>query len=328
VSEHLERAVELAERGRATTRPNPVVGAMVVADGEMVGEGWHERPGGPHAEVVALEAAGERSRGAVLYVTLEPCAHHGRTPPCADAVVAAGIARVVVGAGDPDPRTNGAGIARLREAGIEVELAEGDAARRARRQNEAYRTWVSLGRPFVTYKAATTIDGRLAASSGDARWISGEESRRRVHELRAASDAVAVGMGTVRADNPSLTARDVDAVRQPRRLAFGHGPLPEGSGLELLEGPLEDELRRLASEDVQSLLLEGGPTVAGAFLRAGLIDKVVLFVAPKLVGGDDAPPLFAGPGARMLADAVPLSSLEAGRAGEDVVLTAYIHEPS
>ncbi len=327
MSEHLERALELAERGRGTTRPNPVVGAVIVSGGEVVGEGWHERPGGPHAEVVALEAAGERAQGATLYVTLEPCAHDGRTPPCADAVIAAGIARVVVGSGDPDPRTNGAGIARLRDAGVEVELAEGDLAKRARRQNEAFRTWVSRGRPFVTYKAAATIDGRLAAAGGDARWVSGEESRRRVHELRAASDAVAVGMGTVRADNPALTARDVDAVRQPRRLAFGHGPLPEGSELELLEGLLEDELRRLAAEDVQSLLLEGGPTLAGAFLRAGLIDKVILFVAPKAVGGDDAPPLFAGPGAQTLAEAVPLAALEAGRSGEDVVLTAYVHEP-
>ncbi len=327
MSEHLERALELAERGRGTTRPNPMVGAVIVSDGEIVGEGWHEHPGGPHAEVVALEAAGERARGATMYVTLEPCAHHGRTPPCADAVAEAGVARVVIGAGDPDVRTNGAGIAQLRNAGIAVELAEGELAKRARRQNEAFRTWVSLGRPFVTYKAAATIDGRLAAASGDARWVSGEESRRRVHELRAASDAVAVGMGTVRVENPALTARDVDAVRQPRRLAFGHGPLPEGSELELLEGALEDELRRLASEDVQSLLLEGGPTLAGAFLRAGLIDKVVLFVAPKVVGGDDAPPLFAGHGAKTLADVVPLASLEAGRSGEDVVLTAYVHEP-
>jgi len=326
VNEYLQRALELAERGRGTTRPNPVVGAVVVT--EVVGEGWHERPGGPHAEIVALEAAGDRARGGALYVTLEPCAHHGRTPPCADAVIDAGVARVVVGAGDPDPRTDGAGIARLRDAGIEVELADGELARRARRQNEAYRTWVAFGRPFVTYKAAATIDGRLAAAGGDARWVSGEESRRRVHELRASSDAVAVGMGTVRADNPALTARDVDAVRQPRRLAFGRGPLPEGSELDLLEGPIEEELRRLATEGVQSVLLEGGPVLAGAFLRAGLIDKIVLFVAPKLVGGDDAPPLFAGPGARTLADAVPLSSLEAGRSGEDVVLTAYVHEPA
>ncbi len=272
MSGHLQRALELAERGRGTTRPNPVVGAVVVVGDEVVGEGWHERLGGPHAEIVALEAAGDRARDGDLYVTLEPCAHHGRTPPCADAVIEAGVARVVVGAGDPDPRTDGAGIARLRAAGIEVELADGELARRARRQNEAYRTWVSLGRPFVTYKAAATIDGRLAAAGGDARWVSGEESRRRVHELRAASDAVAVGMGTVRADNPALTARDVDAARQPRRLAFGRGPLPEGSELELLEGPIEEELRRLATEGVQSVLLEGGP-VSGGRVPAGRPDR-------------------------------------------------------
>jgi diaminohydroxyphosphoribosylaminopyrimidine deaminase/5-amino-6-(5-phosphoribosylamino)uracil reductase len=324
---HLERALELAERGRGTTRPNPVVGAVVVRDGEVVGEGWHERAGGPHAEIVALEAAGDRARGATLYVTLEPCAHHGRTPPCADAVAAAGIARAVVGAGDPDPRTDGGGIARLREAGIEVVAAEPDLAARARRQNEAFRTWASAGRPFVIYKAAVTLDGRVAAAGGDARWVSGEESRRRVQELRAASDAVAVGMGTVRAENPLLTARDVVAPRQPRRLAFGSGPLPDGSELEVVEGPLPEALARLAREGVQSLLLEGGPTLAGAFLRARLIDKVVLFLAPKLVGGDDAPPLFAGPGAPTLAQAVPLRGLEVGRSGEDVVLTAYIHEP-
>ena len=324
---HLERALELAERGRGTTHPNPVVGAVVVRDDEVVGEGWHERAGGPHAEIVALEAAGDRARGATLYVTLEPCAHHGRTPPCADAVAAAGIARAVVGAGDPDPRTDGGGIARLREAGIEVVAAEPDLAARARRQNEAFRTWTSAGRPFVTYKAAVTLDGRVAAASGDARWVSGEESRRRVYELRAASDAVAVGMGTVRAENPLLTARGVDAPRQPRRLAFGSGPLPDGSELEVVESPLPEALARLAREGVQSLLLEGGPTLAGAFLRARLIDKVVLFLAPKLVGGNDAPPLFAGPGAPTLAQAVPLRGLEVGRSGEDVVLTAYIHEP-
>jgi diaminohydroxyphosphoribosylaminopyrimidine deaminase / 5-amino-6-(5-phosphoribosylamino)uracil reductase len=327
VRDPLERALELAERGRGTTRPNPMVGAVVVRDGEVVGEGWHERPGEPHGEVLALETAGERARGATLYVTLEPCAHHGRTPPCADAVVAAGISRVVAAAGDPDPRTNGQGFERLRAAGIEVELAEGDLARQARRQNEAFLTWAAKGRPFVTYKAAMTLDGRLAAAGGDARWVSGEDSRRRVHELRAVSDAVAVGMGTARVDEPRLDARDVDAVRQPRRLVFGQGPLPDGSELELVSGPLEEELVRLAEEEVQSLLLEGGPTLAGAFLRAGLMDKLLLFVAPKLVGGDDAPPLFAGPGARSLADAIPVGDLEVEQVGDDLLLTAYVNEP-
>ena len=324
---YLERALELAERGRGTTRPNPVVGAVVVRDGEIVGEGWHERPGAPHAEILALRHAGERARGATLYTSLEPCAHHGRTPPCAAAVAEAGVRRVLAATSDPNPRTDGRGFALLREAKVDVEVAEGDLAARARRQNEAYRIWIAKGRPFVAYKAAATLDGRVAASGGDARWISGEESRRLVHELRAAADAVAVGMGTVRADNPRLDARDVGAKRQPRRLAFGRGPLPAGSELELLSGPLEAELRRLAQEDVQSLLLEGGPALAGAFLRADLLDKVVLFVAPKLIGGDDAPPLFAGPGAKTLSDATPLSGFEVAWAGPDLVVTAYVHEP-
>ncbi|MBA2537067.1 MAG: bifunctional diaminohydroxyphosphoribosylaminopyrimidine deaminase/5-amino-6-(5-phosphoribosylamino)uracil reductase RibD [Actinobacteria bacterium] len=327
MSDPLERALELAERGRGTTRPNPVVGAVVVRDGEVVGEGWHERPGGPHAEAAALSAAGPRARGATLYVTLEPCAHQGRTGACADAIVEAGVERVVAAADDPYPLVNGRGFARLREAGVEVEIAEGDLAERARRQNEAFRTWARLSRPFVTYKAAMTLDGRLAASSGDARWVSGEESRRVVHELRAASDAVAVGMGTVRAENPQLTARDVGAERQPRRLAFGQGSLPEGSELELLSGALAEELGRLGEQQVQSLLLEGGPTLAGAFLRADFVDKLMLFVAPKVVGGDDAPSLFAGPGAQNLAEACTLSSIDVMRVGEDLLVTAYVHAP-
>jgi diaminohydroxyphosphoribosylaminopyrimidine deaminase/5-amino-6-(5-phosphoribosylamino)uracil reductase len=322
--EHMERALALAERGRGTTHPNPIVGAVLVREGEVVGEGWHERAGGPHAEVVALEAAGDATRASTLYVTLEPCSHHGRTPPCVDAIAAAGVTRVVYGAGDPNPEVAGEGLGRLREAGVSVDAAEPDLVELARRQNEAWRVWIAEGRPFVTYKAAMTLDGRLAASSGDARWVSGEESRRRVHELRAAADAVGVGMGTVRAENPTLSARDVGATRQPRRLAFGSGPLPYGSELELVEDPLPSALARLGQEGVQSLLLEGGPTLAGAFLRDGLIDKVVLFLAPKVIGGDDAPPLFAGPGAPTLADAVGLDGLEVARSGEDVVLTAYI----
>jgi diaminohydroxyphosphoribosylaminopyrimidine deaminase/5-amino-6-(5-phosphoribosylamino)uracil reductase len=313
----LERALELAERGRGTTRPNPVVGAVVVRDGEVVGEGWHERKGGPHAEVVALEAAGEVARGATLYVTLEPCRTFGRTPPCTAAVLDAGVARVVVASLDPNPEAGG-GLEELRAAGIDVELAEGEIAELARRQNEAWRTWIAQGRPFVTYKAAISLDGRVTVPGS--RWVSGDESRLRVHELRAASDAVAVGMGAVRADNPRLDARDVDAERQPRRLAFGSGPLPEDSELELLSGPLEEELARLAEEDVQSLLLEGGPTLATAFLRAGLVDKLWLFVAPRLSG--------AGP--RFLGDfeaPLELHGVEVEQVGEDVLLTAYIHEP-
>lgn len=326
MTDPLERALELAERGRGTTRPNPMVGAVVVQGGEVVGEGWHERPGLPHAERIALDAAGGRARGATLYTTLEPCTHHGRTGPCTDAIVEAGVGRVVVGARDPHSEAAG-GVERLREAAVEVELAEGDVVKRIRRGNEAFLTWAAERRPFVTYKAAMTLDGRLAAAGGDSRWVSGPESRRRVHELRALADAVAVGGGTARADEPQLTARDVDAERQPRRLVFGRDPLPEGSELELRSGPLEEELRSLAEDDVQSLLLEGGPTLAGAFLRAGLVDKLLVFVAPKLVGGDDAPGLFVGPGVRSLVDAPQLSGLEIERLGRDVLVTAYVREP-
>jgi diaminohydroxyphosphoribosylaminopyrimidine deaminase/5-amino-6-(5-phosphoribosylamino)uracil reductase len=314
----LERALELAERGRGTTAPNPVVGAVVVRDGEVVGEGWHERPGGPHAEIVALEAAGERASGATLYVTLEPCAHRGRTPPCVDAVAAAGVARVVAAVGDPDPRTNGAGFERLRADGVEVELAGGELEWRARVQNEAFRTWAALRRPFVLCKLAVTLDGRVTVPGS--RWVSGEESRRRVHELRARMDAVAVGLGTVRADAPSLTARGIGAERQPRRLVFGRGPLPEGSELELRHGPLDEELSRLADEGVQSLLLEGGPTLATAFLAAGLVDRLMLFVAPTIAG---AGPRFLGE----LPEPRRHLHVDVERLGDDVLLSGYLREP-
>lgn len=316
---HLERALELAERGRGTTRPNPVVGAVVVsAGGEVVGEGWHERKGLPHAEAIALERAGERARGGTLYLTLEPCAHHGAVPPCADAVVASGVATVVAAVGDPNPEVDGKGFARLRAAGIEVVQPGGELEWRARVQNEAFRVWIAERRPFVTYKAAVTLDGRLTVPGS--RWVSGEESRRLVHELRAQVDAVAVGMGTVRADRPSLTARDVDATRQPRRLAFGRGPLPPESELELRTGTLADELHALAAEGVQSLLLEGGPTLAAAFLDAGLVDKLLLFVAPVLAG--DGPGLLAH-----LPGPVRLTRLESSPVGRDVLLSAYVREP-
>ena len=314
---HLERALELAERGRGTTKPNPVVGAVVVADGEVVGEGWHERKGSPHAEANALVAAGKRARGATLYVTLEPCTSWGSTPPCAAAVIDAGISRVVIGTRDPNPNAAG-GIEQLRAAGIEVELADADLAFRARQQIEAWLTWVTKRRPFVTYKAAVTLDGRMTLPG--ARWISGDESRRLVHALRAASDAVAVGGATARIDRPQLTARGSGVQRQPRRIVFGSQPIPEGLELELRSGPLEEELRALADDGVQSLLLEGGPTLATAFLRAGLVDKLLVFVAPALSG--DGPTLF-----RELDAPVPLRRFEARRVGQDVLLTAYVNEP-
>jgi diaminohydroxyphosphoribosylaminopyrimidine deaminase/5-amino-6-(5-phosphoribosylamino)uracil reductase len=316
----LERALELAERGRGRTQPNPIVGALVVKDGEVVGEGWHERAGGPHAEIVALEQAGERARGATMIVTLEPCCFTGLTGPCCERIVEDGIARVVVAAEDPNPKVSGRGLARLREAGLTVELAEGEIAFRARRQNEAWRTWIAAARPFVTYKVAATLDGRVTLPGS--RWLSGEASRRLVHELRAASGAVAVGMGTVLADSPRLDARDVDAgaERQPRRLAFGKGPLPKESELELRAGPIAEELSALAREGVQSLLLEGGPALATAFVEADLVDKLLVFVTPHLAG--TGPKLFGE-----LTHSLRLSRVSTKHIGEDVLISAYIHEP-
>ncbi|MCP9485089.1 MAG: bifunctional diaminohydroxyphosphoribosylaminopyrimidine deaminase/5-amino-6-(5-phosphoribosylamino)uracil reductase RibD [Gaiellaceae bacterium MAG52_C11] len=309
----LERALELVAAAPGRAYPKPTIGAVLASEGEIVGEGVTEELG-RHGEVVALAAAGARSRGATLYVTMEPCSHHGSTPPCVDAIVAAGVAKVVAGSLDPNPAAAG-GLERLRAAGVAVEL---DDSWEARRQNEAWRRWIASGRPFVIYKAALTLDGCVTVPGS--RWVSGEESRRLVHELRAAVDAVAVGMGTVRLENPRLDARDVQAVRQPRRLAFGSGPLPAGSELELHSGPLEEELRTLAGEGVQSLLLEGGPTLAGAFLRAELVDKLLLFVAPTL-GGD-------GPGLLDRLDAPrALSRLSMRQVGADVLLEAYLDEP-
>jgi diaminohydroxyphosphoribosylaminopyrimidine deaminase/5-amino-6-(5-phosphoribosylamino)uracil reductase len=316
-TEYLERALELAEHGRGTTHPNPVVGAVVVADGKVVGEGWHERKGEPHAEALALAAAGERARGATVVVTLEPCAHRGATPPCTEALLAAGVTRVLAGQTDPHPG-HGGGLEALRASGVEVELAEGELAFRCRQQIEEWRTWVVERRPFVTYKVAVTLDGRVTVPGS--RWVTGEDARRLVHLLRAQSDAVAVGMGTVRWDDPRLDARDVPVARQPRRLAFGRGPLPDGSQLELRSGPLRDELTALAEDGVQSLLLEGGPTLAASFLEQGLVDKLLVFVAPTVAGEGSG--LVAG-----LPEPVRLSRLEARSIGEDVLLQGYVREP-
>jgi diaminohydroxyphosphoribosylaminopyrimidine deaminase / 5-amino-6-(5-phosphoribosylamino)uracil reductase len=309
----LQRALDLAAAAHGRAYPKPTVGAVVVGDGDVVGEGVTE-PGGRHGERVALDAAGDRARGATMYVTLEPCAHVGTTPPCADAIVAAGVERVVIGALDPNPVAAG-GADKLRAAGVEVELADWFEARQL---NEAWRTWVTLGRPFVTYKAAVTLDGRVAVPGR--RWVTGEASRRLVHELRAASDAVAVGRGTARADRPRLDARDVETPKgQPRRLVFARGDVPE-LGLERRRGPLAEELQSLGAEGVQSLLLEGGPTLAAAFLEADLVDKLMLFVAPETAG---AGPAFLPP----LDSPHALSRLTSERVGEDVLLTAYVHEP-
>jgi diaminohydroxyphosphoribosylaminopyrimidine deaminase / 5-amino-6-(5-phosphoribosylamino)uracil reductase len=311
----LERAIALVEATPRAAYPNPTVGAVIVsASGTVVGEGVTEPAGGRHGEIVALDQAGDEARGGTLYVTMEPCAHHGRTPPCSDAVVRAAVARVVAGSSDPNPQAAG-GLEALRAAGIDATV---DDRFEARRQNEAWRTWVRDRRPYVVFKAAVTLDGRVTVPGR--RWVSGEDSRRLVHELRAQMDAVAVGTGTVFADNPRLDVRDAPVVRQPRRLAFGARPLPDGSPLEPRTGQLADELAQLAQEGVQSILLEGGPTLAAAFVEHGLVDKLILFVAPTLAG--------AGP--HLLGDftgARDLLHLTTRRVGADVVLEGYLREP-
>jgi diaminohydroxyphosphoribosylaminopyrimidine deaminase/5-amino-6-(5-phosphoribosylamino)uracil reductase len=298
-------ALELAASVRGTTAPNPWVGCVLVATDGRTFEGATQPPGGPHAEAVALAAAGDAARGATVYVTLEPCSHHGRTPPCADALVAAGVVRVVVGIEDPDHQVRGRGIARLRDAGVEVVMADPDDAEAVRRQLAPYLTHRRTGRPFVVLKLAASLDGRTAAPDGTSKWITGPEARTDGHRLRAESDAVLVGSGTVKADDPELTVRLVDPPgdRQPMRVVLGTAP-PGARVQPALElsGDLEDVLDELGRRGVLQLLVEGGATVAGAFHRAGLVDRYVLYLAPALFGGDDGRGVFTGPGSATMAD--------------------------
>jgi diaminohydroxyphosphoribosylaminopyrimidine deaminase / 5-amino-6-(5-phosphoribosylamino)uracil reductase len=302
-------AIATAEGVRGRTSPNPWVGAVVVPTaGSTSFTGATAPPGGPHAEVEALRAAGERARGGTLYVTLEPCAHQGRTPPCSDAIVAAGIRRVVVAMEDPDPLVQGAGVAALRVAGVEVDV--GTAADEVAEQLAAYRHHRTTGRPWVVLKLAATLDGRSAAPDGTSRWITGEAARLDAHRLRARSDAVLVGAGTVRADDPRLTVRlpvDDPLFRgpdeQPLRVVLGTPP--PGAAVEpalALSGDLGGVLDELGGRGVLQVLVEGGARVAREFHVADLVDRYVLYLAPALFGGSDARPLFDGPGATTMAD--------------------------
>ena len=293
----MRRAMALAAAVRATTSPNPWVGCVVEPGGF---EGATSPPGGPHAEVVALAAAGSAARGATLYTTLEPCSHVGRTAPCVDAIVHAGVARVVVGIEDPDPEVDGAGVRALRAAGVTVDV--GVAAAGVRAQLAPYLKHRRTGRPWVVLKLAATLDGRTAAPDGSSRWITGEAARADGHRLRAESDAVIVGAGTVRADDPALTVRGSPG-RDPLRVVLGQAP-PGARVRPALElaGDLGGVLDELGRRGVVQAMVEGGATVAGAFHRAGLVDRYVVYLAPALFGGDDGRPLFAGPGAPTLAD--------------------------
>ncbi|MFJ9827799.1 bifunctional diaminohydroxyphosphoribosylaminopyrimidine deaminase/5-amino-6-(5-phosphoribosylamino)uracil reductase RibD [Streptomyces sp. NPDC101160] len=345
----MRRAIALAARGLGSTSPNPVVGCVITdASGHQVGEGWHQRAGGPHAEVHALREAGVLARGGTAYVTLEPCNHTGRTGPCAQALIEAGIARVVYAVGDPNPQATG-GADTLREAGVEVE--QGLLRDEAEAGNTAWLTSVREGRPFVRWKYAATLDGRIAAADGTSRWISSAESRADVHRLRAEADAVLVGGGTLRTDDPHLAVRGIEGVTQPLRIALDtraelrptarilddaaptllvvgedadtrHLP-----GVELLRLPLHDGrvgvhelLTALYARGIRSVLLEGGPTLAGAFVAAGAVDQVVGYLAPVLLGA--GPAALADAGITTLTRALRLDVIDTARIGSDIRITA------
>jgi diaminohydroxyphosphoribosylaminopyrimidine deaminase/5-amino-6-(5-phosphoribosylamino)uracil reductase len=362
---HLARAIELAEQGRGQVSPNPLVGAVIANGAGVIGEGYHRAAGQPHAEIEALRAAaGCDLAGATLYVSLEPCCHHGLTPPCTDAIRAAGIERIVVASDDPSGHASGRGLGILRDDGVEVVLADGELADRARLLNQPFRKWARTGRPWVLFKSAMTLDGKVAARSGDSKWISGEESRRRAHYWRAECDAVAVGVGTALSDDPRLTARVETAVHQPRRVVFDSmGRLPLTSqlvrearrvpltvvvsraaprsatdafathGADVIVATGENEparvcsgLDQLGAAGVTSILLEGGPHLAGAFLDAAEIDEIRLFLAPLILGGRTARAPFEGEGSELIAEAVRASELGCERVGEDLLISARIRE--
>jgi diaminohydroxyphosphoribosylaminopyrimidine deaminase/5-amino-6-(5-phosphoribosylamino)uracil reductase len=364
---HLSRALGLAEGGRGRVSPNPLVGAVVVRGDELIGEGFHAELGGPHAERAAIEdclARGADPAGATLYVTLEPCAHTGRQPPCTEAILEAGLARVVYASEDPTEKASGRGPGVLRDGGVEVELASGAEASAARLLNQPFRKLARTGRPLVTYKAAMTLDGRVAAPSGDSRWISTAESRELVHRWRAECDAVAVGIGTAFADDPLLTARVEEAEVQPTRVVFDsaarlpldsalvgsvdEAPLlvicaPEAAtarrdalaqaGADVVVAPGRDRATRLRAaldelgrREIQDLLVEGGPTLAGALFDAGEIDAVRLFVAPLLVGAQEARAVLEGEGVRRIAEGVRPLATDYERVGEDLLVRARLRE--
>ncbi len=356
---HMSRALQLAERGLYTTDPNPRVGCVLVREGAVVGEGWHAVAGGPHAEIVALHQAGDAARGATAYVTLEPCCHHGKTPPCSEALIEAGVARVVVAMEDPNPRVAGQGLAQLRAAGIQV--ASGLLQGQAEALNPGFTQRMRIGRPFVRCKLAMSVDGRTAMASGESQWITGEAARRDVQHLRARSAAIMSGIGTVLSDNPSLTVRTESgelAARQPLRVILDpHLSTPENArflsqagnslivtateepevqerlvraGAEVVYLPhgsdaidLHELMRLLAAREINEVLLETGAILSGAVLHAGIIDELVIYMAPKLMG-DSARGLFHMPGLDKLADAVALEIRDVRAIGQDWRITATI----
>ena len=332
----MRRALRLAARAWGRTSPNPLVGAVLVRGNRKIAEGWHRAAGGPHAEVYALQAAAGKTRGADLYLTLEPCSTAGRTPPCTQAIIRAGVQRVVLGSLDPNPEHCGRGVDLLREAGIEVALEV--ERRRCEELNEAFNCWIRHHRPYVLLKLAMTLDGRIATSAGESRWVSGERSRARTQKLRQWADAILVGAETVRRDNPQLLVRRPrNWPKQPLRLVasrsgnLGKNPqlLSDGRAeTRILDCPeaaaWHAELRRLGREGIAALLVEGGGELAGELLRHGLIDKVAFFMAPKLLGGRASRPAIGGDSPAALAEAHQLKHVRITRSGEDYLITGYL----
>ncbi len=366
---HLARAIDLARKGAGAVKPNPVVGAVVARGEQVLGEGWHESYGAAHAEVNAIEACGlEDLTDATLYVSLEPCCHEGKTPPCTEAILAAGIRRVYVGSDDPTEKASGRGLGILRDEGVEVIVADGELATTARLLNQAFRKHARVGRPWVLFKSAMTLDGKVATRSGDSKWISGEESREMAHRWRASVDAVVVGIGTALADDPQLTARPAglpaESSTQPRRVVFDSlARLPpnsqlvaaaaeipltvvvsraaarsdtdalEAAGVQVFVATGENEparvrsaLDQLGAMGVASVLLEGGPHLAGAFLDAEEIDEVRLFLAPLLLGGSAARDPLEGEGVARISEAMRALTFEYEPVGEDLLICARLRE--
>jgi diaminohydroxyphosphoribosylaminopyrimidine deaminase/5-amino-6-(5-phosphoribosylamino)uracil reductase len=362
---NLSRAIDLAEQGRGHVSPNPLVGAVISREGETIGEGFHRALGAPHAEVEAIRAAGGGGlEGTTLYVSLEPCCHHGRTPPCTEAILRAGIGRVVVAADDPSAHASGRGLGILRDEGVEVVVAGGELAVRAKLQNQPFRKHARTGRPWVMFKSAMTLDGKVATHSGDSQWISCEASRQLVHRWRAECDAVAVGIGTALADDPQLTPRLPEVSRHPRRIVFDslarlpldskllrearRSPLtvvvsraaPRAAadalathGAEVIVATGENEparvrsaLDQLGAAGVTSIMLEGGPHLAGAFTDARAIDEIRLFLAPLLLGGRSARDPLEGEGVERIGDALRAETLECEKVEDDLLISARLKE--
>jgi diaminohydroxyphosphoribosylaminopyrimidine deaminase/5-amino-6-(5-phosphoribosylamino)uracil reductase len=360
----MDLALRLALKGYGTTSPNPLVGAVVVVNGRIIGRGEHHVAGGEHAEVIALKAAKRKAKGATLYVTLEPCCHYGKTPPCTDRIISAGIKRVVIAVQDPNPLVNGKGIKRLRNAGIKVVVGSREEV--AKKVNEAFFKYIQTGLPFVTLKLGMSLDGKLATRNGESKWITNEESRLYVHQLRAGVDAILVGKNTVINDNPELTVRLPGFQgKQPKRFILdtqARVPLsarifqarfePKNTILVTTKKAAKNSIKRyaragipvwilpvvqqginlrrlmqkLGKEQVQSVLVEGGATIAWSCLAAGIIDKVIFFLAPKLIGGQQAPSAIGGKGFAKLSDAIQLTDLSIKRIGSDIKIEGYINK--